>query len=410
MRILKQYRPVYGFSLALLTVTALDARAQLSELPRPTGPRIIGYREFHWVDSARAEIMTTSLDDRREISAFLWYPAARAVGERVPYFPDTAMVGPGYLRRYPTLTAIKQHAYANSPVAPSGAPFPVLLFSPGGGSSARTYQTIIEDLVSHGYVVLGVEAPYEGMPVRLESGRIAAIAELTFADPFTDSRNRADARALDLLFALRQLERLNGGSPGSDFRGQLDMARIGVFGHSRGGMAAAEACKREPRIRGCLNYDGAYLNGGVYSDTIAGLLTQPFMMMRKFRPEPTDSLLREWKMTPEQWASNRDTLEERARRVLRNQSAAPSYLVTIDGATHATFSDRPLIWTVAPVTADSIAKHERLLGIVRTYTRAFFDLTVRGVPAALLDRASPPYVIGTTPPPVQLEILSTRPR
>jgi pimeloyl-ACP methyl ester carboxylesterase len=126
----------------------------------------------------------------------------------------------------------------------------------------------------------------------------------------------------------------------------LDFTRVGAFGHSRGGLAAAEACKREPRLRGCLNYDGHYMNGGAYADTVGGVLSQPFMMFRRFRPEPTDSMLKEWKMSAQDWATNRDTLEQRARRVIRN-SGAPSYLVTLDGATHMSFSDLPLLWTFA---------------------------------------------------------------
>jgi predicted dienelactone hydrolase len=275
--------------------------------------------------------------------------------------------------------------------------------------SVTSYLTIIEDLVSHGFVVLGVQVSFEGFPIRLADGRVATFAEFTFADGLTASRNRVDARALDLLFALRQLERLNTGSPATDLRDRLDLTRVGVFGHSRGGLAAAEACKREPRLRGCLNYDGNYMDGGAYADGVAGVLTQPFMMIRRFRAEPTDSMLKEWKMSPQDWATNRDTLEQRARRVIRN-AVAPSYLVTIDGATHLSFSDTPLLWTAAPVVASERARsQEELLKAIREYTLEFFDLAVRGGEGRLLSRATPTIPYGTTPPFIQLEILSPLP-
>ena len=269
---------------------------------------------------------------------------------------------------------------------------------------SMSYLTIIEDLVSHGFVVLGADASYEGFPVRLSDGRVATSSEFVFADGLTESRNRVDARALDLLFALRQLERLNAGSPVSDVRGRLDLTRVGVFGHSRGGLAAAEACKREPRLRGCLNYDGNFLNGGAYADTVAGVLSQPFMMIRRFRPEPTDSMLKEWKMSQGDWATNRDTLERRARRVIRN-AVASSYLVTIDGATHMSFSDMPLLWTTAPMVAERARPQEELLRAIREYTRAFFDLSVRGGESKFLSRGAPAIPYGTTPPFIQLEVL-----
>jgi hypothetical protein len=157
-------------------------------------------------------------------------------------------------------------------------------------------------------------------------------------------------------------------------------------------------------LRGCLNYDGHYLNGGAYADTAAGILSQPFMMIRRFRPEPTDSMLKEWKMSAQDWATNRDTLEQRARRVVRN-AVAPSYLVTIDGATHLSFSDAPLLWTAAPLVADRARSQEELLKAIREYTRDFFDLSVRGGKDRLSLRATPAIPYGTTPPFIQLEIL-----
>lgn len=388
--------------LATVPVRALPA--QVSELPPPTGPASIGFRSFQWVDSSRAEPMTMRLDDRREVAAFLWYPAAPTQQSRALYVPDSSILPSGYRQRYPTMLSLHQHGFANAPIDTRASPLPILLFSPGGGSSVMSYVTIIEELVSQGFVVLGVEPSFEGYPIRLSDGRVATSAEFTFADGLTESRNRVDARALDLLFALRQLERLNAGSPVSDVRGRLDLTRVGAFGHSRGGLAAAEACKREPRLRGCLNYDGNYMNGGAYADTVAGVLSQPFMMIRRFRPEPTDSMLKEWKMSARDWATNRDTLEQRARRVLRN-AVASSYLLTIDGATHASFSDKPLLWTAAPVVAERARSQEELLKAIREYTRDFFDLSVRGREGRLLSRATPAIPYGTTPPFIQLEIL-----
>jgi len=396
--------------LALLA--AIPGRAlpaQVSELPPPTGPASIGVRSFQWVDSSRAEPMSKRLDDRREVAVFLWYPAAPTQQLRASYVPDSSILSSGYRQRYPTIVSLHQHGFANAPIDARATALPVLLFSPGAGLSVTSYLTIIEDLVSHGFVVLGVEASFEGYPVRLSDGRVATSAEFTFADGLSQSRNRVDARALDLLFALRQLERLNAGSPASDVRGRLDLARVGAFGHSRGGLAAAEACKREPRLRGCLNYDGHYMNGGAYADTVAGVLSQPFMMIRRFRPEPTDSMLNEWKMSPRDWATNRDTLEHRARRVLRS-AVASSYLVTIDGATHLSFSDQPLLWTAAPVVAAERARSQaELLNAIREYTRDFFDWSVRGGEGRLVSRATLPIPYGTTPPFIQVEILPPLP-
>ncbi len=388
--------------LAAIPVHSLSG--QVSELPPPTGPASIGFRSFHWIDSSRAEPMTKRLDDRREVAAYLWYPAAKKQLSHASYVPDSSILSSGYLQLYPTMTSIHQHGFANAPIETQARSLPVLLFSPGLGMSVMNYLTIIEDLVSHGYVVLGVEASFDGYPVRLSDGRVAINPEFSFADGVIQSRNRADARALDLLFALRQLDRLNTGRPATDIRGHLDLTRVGAFGHSRGGLAAAEACKREPRLRGCLNYDGNHLNGGAYADSVAGVLSQPLMMIRRFRPEPTDSMLKEWKMSASAWAANRDSLELRARRVIRS-SAASSYLVTVDGAIHMSFSDLPLLWTSAPAVAERARSQQELLKIIREYTRGFFDLSVRGSADRISSRATAAIPYGAVPPNVQLEIV-----
>jgi hypothetical protein len=151
------------------------------------------------------------------------------------------------------------------------------------------------------------------------------------------------------------------------------------------------------------------MNGGVYADTVAGILSQPFMMIRRFRPEPTDSMLKEWRMSASEWATNRDTLEERARRVLRNP-VAPSYLITIDGATHQSFSDRPLLWTAAPVVAERARPQEELLKAIRAYTLDFFNMCVRGSESRLLAHATPVIPFGAIPPFIQLDILRPAPR
>ena len=391
--------------LATMPVRALPA--QVTELPPPTGPASIGFRSFHWVDSSRAEPMTTRLDDRREVAAFLWYPAAPTrESRRAMYVPDTSLMPSNFRQRFPTIVSLRQHGFANAPIDTRAGPLPVLLFSPGGGMSVTHYLTVIEDLVSHGFVVLGVEDSFD-YPVRLSDGRVATVPEFTFADVLSLNRNRADARALDMLFALRQLERLNAGPPRSDLRGRLDLTRVGAFGHSRGGLAAAEACKREPRLRGCLNYDGHYLNGGAYADTVAGVLSQPFLQFRRFRPEPTDSMLKEWKMSPEDWATNRDTLERRARRVV-SSAVTSSYLITIDGAVHLSFSDRPFLWTVPVGVAPRARPQMELLNAIREYTREFFDVSVRGRERRLLARATPAVPYGEIPPFIQVEVLPPR--
>ena len=49
----------------------------------------------------------------------------------------------------------------------------MLVLSPGGNNNATYYTALIEDLVSHGYVVAAVDHPYQSRAVLLPGGAIA---------------------------------------------------------------------------------------------------------------------------------------------------------------------------------------------------------------------------------------------
>src|SRR5262249_37741438 len=63
-------------------------------------------------------------------------------------------------------------------------------------------------------------------------------------------------RVADVRFVLDELGRLDEDGPGALLAGRLDLARVGVFGHSFGGAVAAEACRADPRIRCAADLDG----------------------------------------------------------------------------------------------------------------------------------------------------------
>ena len=64
----------------------------------------------------------------------------------------------------------------------TGAPLPVLLFSHGYTAHPSAYTALLEDLASHGYVVLSVVHPYEAMAAALADGRVVTILDDAEAD------------------------------------------------------------------------------------------------------------------------------------------------------------------------------------------------------------------------------------
>ena len=67
------------------------------------------------------------------------------------------------------------------------------------------------------------------------------------------------------------------------FAGRLDLQRVGAFGHSAGGQAAATACQVERRLRACLNQDGLSAMAPYYLDANGWGMDQAFMLISAIR-------------------------------------------------------------------------------------------------------------------------------
>jgi predicted dienelactone hydrolase len=78
------------------------------------------------------------------------------------------------------------------------------------------------------------------------------------------------------------LERIREGTSGIDFlASSLDLARVGVLGHSNGGIAAVEMCRADLSIAACLNIDGQAAGGPFGYEPGAPAPEQPFMYLTK---------------------------------------------------------------------------------------------------------------------------------
>jgi dienelactone hydrolase len=161
----------------------------------------------------------------------------------------------------------------------SSGKYPVLLFAPGSGTTPLDYSAIIEDVASHGYVVLGVESPDYGRASIFADGRVVMghdpvqRATREGARPSTALAIHAWEEAArvfgeDLSFALQHVSAL-GDVPLSR---AADLTRVGVFGHSLGGAAALQCAHDNPRVRAVFDIDGSPIwsadNGSLHKPVI----------------------------------------------------------------------------------------------------------------------------------------------
>ncbi len=251
--------------LALVFLLALSIIPQL-ELPTPQGSSAVGQTVFRWVDTSRPEVMTSDPDDFREVIASTWYPAEPGTGADSPYFPglssvSKALVESGEVEAWEAfgLQFIRSQNLLNANPAKSDVPYPILILSPGNGTNIEFYTSLASEIASQGYIVVGLNHPYDVAAVKLSSGDVAPYdkdqwsLEPNAHQAYTEERIKV--RTADVLFALDQLESLNL-STNNLFSGMLDLESVAVGGHSLGGITASEACKADVRFHACLNFDG----------------------------------------------------------------------------------------------------------------------------------------------------------
>ncbi|TDV42691.1 alpha/beta hydrolase family protein [Actinophytocola oryzae] len=239
-------------STAALLLTASPARASTRArftLPRPSGPHPVGVRQRHLAQRGRPDPWHPEAD--RELMISIWYPAHDC--DR----PHARYLDPLVARKYttdgvlgvppdtvdwatPTVTARRQ--------APPDGRHPVVVYAPGSGNSRALGTVLVEDLASHGYVVVTVDHTYE-TPIEFPGGRLVDVG-IPADPPDLEAAKRLymDAREADVHFVLDQLV----DEPNAD----LD--RLGLFGHSAGGVIATRVMRADPRVRAMANLDGFF--------------------------------------------------------------------------------------------------------------------------------------------------------
>jgi dienelactone hydrolase len=347
----------------LLNVSS--AVAQSEALLTPTGSLGVGRIVLHWQDDSRPEVLSSRATDKRELGVWFWYPAKDvAEKQKAPYIDQLDTLAASLSSDEVSLArSVPTHAVVNAIPVSSPPRLPVLVFSPGSGSLPALYTSFMEELASHGYVVVALDHPFDDIAVRLADGRI--VKEATQPSDGQElmeyQRERVTVRSDDVRFVLDQLNRMQRGELKTLFEGRLDLERIGVFGHSTGGMTAAEVCMRNRRVKACANLDGVVNAQPAYVDNQGRGPNQPFLFIEK--PLPLNQGER-----PEEARQQLNLLRQRGDAVLSSSiQEGRSYRITIEGARHSTFSDEDII-------ADTNAAAPRhLLDLARTYLLAFFD-------------------------------------
>ena len=169
--------------------------------PAERGPYPVGVTELVF------ERASTTTGQPRVLKTLVWYPAAESARNAEEHQSSKGVV--------------------DAPLAATAEPLPIILFSHGSGGIPWQSTFLTPHLASHGFVV--VAPPHPGN---------------TAADcfPCTDPAGMMDAffnRPPDMLFVLDSMMAL-ANDPSSMFYRALDAGRVGISGHSFGGLDTQE--------------------------------------------------------------------------------------------------------------------------------------------------------------------------
>lgn len=220
------------------------------ELPAPGGPHAVGVWHTAWTDSSRDEVVTPDSSDHRRLVVRFWYPAVPSSG-RMRTYMDTATANtwverhgvPGGFERL-----VQTHSRSGATVADGR--FPVIVFSHGLSWPSLMYQSYLEELASRGYVVAAIDHTYGADAVVFPDGGVVRYGLWPGGFERDEARDSALASYVgtwrdDIRYVTDVvLDRVNAAGP---LQGHLDLAHVGVLGHSYGGSAAALAME-DPRL------------------------------------------------------------------------------------------------------------------------------------------------------------------
>jgi len=390
--------------------------ASVKQLPHPTGKYAIGRIAYHWVDHSRIEQFSKVPGASRELMVYVWYPAdPRGNLKRSRYLPGVDVIAEGKdgedMRDFwgDSWSLLRSDKIVSQtldapPVASGSEQFPLLTFSPGLGTPVAAYTTLIQEVVSHGYVVVSIEPTYEAPVVVFPDGRtVAALPEATgrhlpappgeTRDQFTKRMHTFDEPhinrwAADIRFSVDQITLLNSGkTSAAPFAGRLNLQDIAAWGHSFGGRAAARACQLDRRIKACLNADGLGPDGPIFVFEGGSLPSQPFMWMEVYHEPPTEAQLAPYGMTRKEWDKNHQVQLATDDQQLRTCPGGSFHvLVNTSGIGHSSFTDEPF---VAATTEPQRKQASVALETIGVYTVAFFDRELKHRGDTVLDRKTP---------------------
>ena len=278
---------------------------KLTALPKPTGIFQIGRTHLNFIDENRVDPSPLAEGKKRDIPILIWYP-----------IDDSGTSSPLKLIKQRDLDSAKKfvkfqslpneicniltNSYEDAPITNKVRKLLVLIYNHGLTGFLESSTILMEHMASHGYIVVSVGHPYDGVAsypdgrsipmdvkkykelferlmseeedkkseeflaqINREDILVEEMKKLTEKDLWDNELNdQIEVWIDDVLFIKDILERMNEGKIESQFKGKMDLVKgIGVFGHSYGGATAILSCCLDDGLKYAVNMDGSMYGG-----------------------------------------------------------------------------------------------------------------------------------------------------
>lgn len=374
--------------LCIVLTGVLSYLLPMFRLPKPTGKYAVGTRTLHLTDERRADEHGVFPSGKRELMVQVWYPA-QPLRNRLAVYRT---------RKETTLRSsyqavLRTHSFQDAPLSQDQKAYPVLLFNPAW-TGQRTQSTfLMEELASHGFVVVSIDHTYYSGLAAFPGGQITdsrfapdigVFENSTIDEQWALGGKYTRIEAEDDIFVLDQLQAMNA-NPESLWHGRLDMNRVGALGHSLGGAVAMQAALVDPRIKAALNMDG-----WIFGDTAQQGLAKPLMLIYEgddqidaLRPAPgteTAAQQRYWAFDGEDRIHANTHLRQHG-----------GFRLSIEGTSHWNFTDRAMYSPLRRWTAAGPIQADRAYAIINAYVLAFFAHSLNGSDEPVLRQNPSPF-------------------
>lgn len=357
------YSPSLGSVEAQATYTA-------SFLPPLTGSYEVGVKSYHLMDDSRDEPFTESTDDHRELMMQIWYPSVNTTDATVYDYMDpttfqwlkTQSPVPLFTIPSDAYRFVRPHAKQDVMLALSEKPYPVLIFSHGYDGVYQIYTSFIEDMVSHGYIVVSINHPHIAGITVFPDGKSIDIAPVPIKNREEHFYLSLRTVVEDAKFVLDQISQFN--QTVGPWQGRFDLSRVGMYGHSFGGAATAVCCLEDDRFKAGLTLDGVF-----YENFLNGSIDEPFLMM----------------FTQARY------LDDEGADLMWDRLQNNSYRLGIEGSSHYSYTDVGILLShltpllPAPLLGFGYIDPKRMVDITRSITLSFFNVALRYFPAESLE-------------------------